>query len=138
MRITLRRSVPSKDMQTTTPLLPSNVAIFRWKMPTVLNWMKNRFSNFYFSSYSWLNLQFTSSMSPQFPRVSPTKIKISLKSVQTVRKYAQCSETDFLFHEFFFVRVLVFEIWSILMQLWGEITSKLTISPKRPCPNRRV
>ena len=34
--------------------------------------------------------------------------------VQTCRKDADCSENDFLFHEFFFVWLLVFEIWSIL------------------------
>ena len=40
-------------------------------------------------------------MSPQFSNVSPTKKKNSFKIGQIYRKDAQCSETDFLFLEFF-------------------------------------
>ena len=48
--------VPSKDVQ--TPLL-SEVAIFKWKMRTMLNQMKNHISDFYFLGYGWMYLQFT-------------------------------------------------------------------------------
>ena len=48
--------VPIKHTQT---LPRSEVAIFTWKMPTVLNWMKNQFSDFYFSRNDGLYLQFT-------------------------------------------------------------------------------
>ena len=41
------------------PLPPSELLQFSWTMPTVLNRMKNQFSDFYFLSYGWLYLQFT-------------------------------------------------------------------------------
>ena len=39
-------------------LLPSEVTIFTWKVPIVLNRMEYQFSYFYFPSYGWLYLQF--------------------------------------------------------------------------------
>ena len=47
---------PTNDMQTFPPF-PSEGAIFTWNMHTVLNRMKNKFSDFYFLIYGWLYLQ---------------------------------------------------------------------------------
>ena len=75
--------------------------------------MENRFSDFYFSSYGRLYLQFTS-MSAKFPCVSQTEKKNRSKMNKFYWKDAHRPETDFFVLEFFFVRLLVFEIWSIL------------------------
>ena len=48
--------------------LPSELAIFTWKIPTLLNRIKNQFSDFYFCIYNLLV-----GTSSQFPCVSPTK-----------------------------------------------------------------
>ena len=53
--------VPSKDMQTPSPSLPSVLLSFLWKMRTELNQMNNQFSDF-FLSYSWLYLLFTKNL----------------------------------------------------------------------------
>ena len=72
-------------------------------MRTVLNGMKNQFSDFYFVSYDRLYLQFT--------------IKIKTKknlfnSGQIYRKDAHCSENDFLVHELFFFTT--FSLWDMV------------------------
>ena len=88
--------VSCKDMQTSTLLPPlpfSEVAIFTWKMRTVLKRMNNKCSNFYFSSYDWLYLQFYGDTS-DFSSVSPTKKKTSFKSGQIYRKGAECAEAN--------------------------------------------
>ena len=80
---------------------PSKVAIFTWKMSTVLKRMKNHksdFSDFYFLSYD-LSIK-----------------KKVFRSGQIYRKHEDCSKYDFIVPEFFFVRLLVFKIWSILYQ----------------------
>ena len=46
------------------------------------------------------------------------------KNYRPLPKDAQCSETDFLTHEFFFQFLLVFKIWLIqqwLTVIWGLI-----------------
>ena len=93
--------VPRKVMQTQTP---SEVAIFTWKMPNVLNRMKNLFSIlFYFSSYGWLNFQFTS-MSPCSEEQGAL--------FHMMRSETDCSETDFLVPEFFFCAT--FSFWDVV------------------------
>ena len=47
--------------------------------------------------------------------------KSSFKSGQIYRKDAHCSESDFLVHEYFFVRLLVFDILSILCMVDFEV-----------------
>ena len=89
--------------------LPSEVAIFTWKIRTVLNQMKKQhydFCNFYLLSYDLLYLQFT-----KYLLIKKMKL---FKSVQIYRKEAYCSENYFFVHEFFVVRLWVLEIWSIL------------------------
>ena len=46
--------------------------------------------------------------------VSNEKKKL-LNSGQICRKDTDCSENDILVHAFFFVRLLVYEVWSSLM-----------------------
>ena len=48
-------------------------------------------------------------------KIQMCSLNFSFKSDQIYRKDAQCSETHFSVLEVFFVRLLVFEIWSILM-----------------------
>ena len=90
------------------PHPPSELLPFSWKMRTVLNRMKNQFCDFFFS-YSWLYLQFT--VTYQFCHRPKKKL---FKIGQIYKKDAHCSENDFLVLEFFFVWILVFEIWSFL------------------------
>ena len=107
----------------------SEVAIFTWKISTVLNQMKNKFSDYYISSYGWLYLQFTS-MSPQFPCVSQTKKKL-FRSDKTYKKDAHCSDTDFLVPEFFCIFFLIFQIWSILYKTF-VVNWYIPLFPLRP------
>ena len=98
-------------------------------MPTMPN--ENEFSDFYFSSYGWLYLQFTS-VSPQFSSVSPTKKKMRSKVAKFTGKIRIALKRIFFHHFFVFVRLLVFKIWSILYsycRFWctRSNTSKSTI-----------
>ena len=55
-----------------------------------------------------------SDQSGYFLKIWPLLNNFFLKRGHIFKKDAHCSENDFIVHEFFFVRLLVFEIWSIL------------------------
>ena len=61
--------------------------------------MKYKFSDFYFLSYDWFYSQFESVFTDQI-----------LKKNNIASEYAQCYEMDFYIYEFFFVRLLVYDI----------------------------
>ena len=93
------------------PLPLSELAIFTWKVLTMLKQMKNQcfdFSDFYLLRYGWLYLQFkVTHLHFQACHQSNNKKK-SFKSGQIYRKDAQCSENYFLVHEFFFCEHLMY------------------------------
>ena len=95
--------------RTPPSLSPTEMAIYAWKIPTVLKRLKNQFSNFYFLSYGWLYLQFTGD-TPWLPSLSPTKKK-SFISGQIYMKNAQCPETNEKINFQFFT---TFSFWDIL------------------------
>ena len=95
--------VPKMDLQT-PPL--SGVVQISGKMLTLLN--ISDFPEFYFLSYGWLHLRWHN-------WCATNQEKKLFKSGLIYRKDEHCSDNDFLVLEFFFVRLLVFEIWSILM-----------------------
>ena len=88
--------------------------------------MKNQFSDFYFSSYCWLYLQFTGD-SPGFSSVFPTKK--SFKGGKIYRKDAQGAETieKYILAIFIFSVIVAFvlKILKIIYKIWVE---KLTYS----------
>ena len=96
--------VPIKDMQTPSPA-PSEVAIFTWMMPTVINRIKYQFSDFYFYSYGWLHLQFSS--------LTNQKNKFSFKSGQILFSYIS---VEFLFMGSFYG----FQKWTSTDIFWIE------------------
>ena len=79
---------------------------FLWQMRTVLNRIKNKYSDlcdFYFLSHGWLYLQFTKNF--------PTKKKM-FRSDPIYWKDADYPENDFLVHDYFFCATLIF--WDIV------------------------
>ena len=110
----------------------SEVAIFAWKMRTVLNRMKNQFSDFshfYFLSYGWLYLRFTDD-TPYFPSVSPTKKNYENVAAIKMRNKLKLMKTLI----FLFLIFLFFELWSIFYSKFIEnlqiLSSKITTSYK--------
>ena len=96
----------------------SEVAIFAWKMRTVLNRMKNQFSDFshfYFLSYGWLYLRFTDD-TPYFPSVSPTKKNYENVAAIKMRNKLKLMKTLI----FLFLIFLFFELWSIFYSKFIE------------------
>ena len=87
----------NKPKMTKNICCPSKVVIFIWKMRNMLKRMKNKFSDFYFLSYS----RFCSLFSIVFnrPKMSQ-KLRNVLKQIFEIFS--------------FFVRILVFKLWSIL------------------------
>ena len=96
-----------------TPPPSPQVAMFTWKLSTVLNRIKNHFADFYFLSYGWLYLQFT--VTHQVWNSKHTKKKVGQK-LSNVHKKKTKIRKWFFNSSVFFVRLLVFEIWSILYQ----------------------
>ena len=109
-----------KDMQTLPSPLSSEVVIFTLKIPTVLNRMKNKLSDFYLLSYGWLYKQ-CSSVLPQFPSVTPTK-KI-VQKLPNLQERCAILWNGFFSSQVFFVLHSVFEIWSILYVFGMAIAS---------------
>ena len=54
------------------------------------------------------------------------KKKKLLNSGQIYRKDTDCSENDILVHAFFFVRLLVYEVWSSLMYVSMQKTWQIS------------
>ena len=137
--------VPSKNRQTR---LPSEVTIFTWKMPIVVNRMKSQFSDFYFPSYGWLYLQFTS-MSPQFLCASPTKKKFvhlwpNLQERQMRKRIAL--RQVFLEKLFFcatwsfwnMVDFIYVQFWCKRSNTWNHPYTKLTTSQKLKVTQKKL
>ena len=96
-------------------------------MHSVLNQMKNQFSDFYFLSYGWLYLQFTDVITGFSSRYVTNPKKKSFQSGQIHRKDAQWAETNeksifhFLWFLFFWVMVdFVLKINQKIDQFWVE------------------
>ena len=66
------------------------------------------------------------------PGVPPTKIKMLFKSGQIYREDAVWSDKDFLVHEFFVMRLKVFEIWSIYVT-WSTWSIAPLLVGDTPC-----
>ena len=90
---------------------PSIFLPFSWKMHTVMNRMKNQFYDFcdFFLGYGWLYLQFTKNL--------PTKKKVVHNCSNLQERCGLLWKWFISSSVFFFVRLLVFEIWSILMHM---------------------
>jgi len=101
--------VPSKDMQThPPPSLPhSEVAIFTWKMHTAMNRKKYQIFIFWVMADSIYNLRWHTS-------VPPTNKKV-VQKMPNLQEWCVLLWQRFFCSSVFFMRLLVFEIWSILM-----------------------
>ena len=104
-------SVPSMEMQTP---LPWEVALFTSKMPTGLKKRKINFPIIIFRVM--VDRIYNCQVCHLYFQVCHKK-KGHSKSDQIYSTDAQWSGKDYLFHGFFFVRLLVFEIRSILMYM---------------------
>ena len=100
------------------------MAIFTWKMHTVLNRIKNQFSDFYFLSYRWLYLQFTGDTCIFMCVTDRKKYFISNQIYRREAQWAETNEKSI----FQFVRFSFFELWLIVFTIYMCVTSQKKIS----------